>query len=101
MAEAFPEVPLLFNWVESGKTPPVPLERLKELGFRLIIFPVSTLLAATRSVQEVLAAIRADGSPIEVLDKLPPFDEFVDTIGLPEIQKLEERFADEEVRTSS
>ena len=101
VAEVFPEVPLLFNWVESGKTPPVPLERIKELGFRLVIFPVSTLLAATRSVQEVLAAIRGDGSPIKVLDELPPFDEFVDTIGLPEIQKLEERFADEEVRASS
>jgi carboxyvinyl-carboxyphosphonate phosphorylmutase len=100
VAEAFPDVPLLFNWVESGKTPPVPLKRLKELGFRLVIFPVSALLAATRSVQEVLAAIRADGSPIEVLDKLPPFGEFVDIIGLPEIQKLEERFTDKEVRTS-
>ncbi len=33
VAEAFPEVPLLFNWVESGKTPPMPLERLKELGW--------------------------------------------------------------------
>src|ERR687894_1384942 len=27
VAEAFPDMPLLFNWVESGKTPPVPLER--------------------------------------------------------------------------
>ena len=80
VSEAFPDVPLLFNWVESGKTPPVSLERIRELGFRLVIFPVSTLLAATRSVQEVLAAIRADGSPIKILDKLPPFDEFVDTI---------------------
>src|ERR671915_1688717 len=34
VSETFPEVPLLFNWVESGKTPPVPLKRLRELGFR-------------------------------------------------------------------
>ena len=98
VAEAFPDVPLLFNWVESGKTPPVPLEQLKELGFRLIIFPVSTLLAATRSVQEILARIRADGSPIEAMDRLLSFDEFTDLIGLPEIQELEERFADKEVQ---
>ncbi len=101
VSEAFPDVPLLFNWVESGKTPPVSLERIKELGFRLVIFPISTLLAATRSVQEILSTIRSDGSSIEILDKLSPFDEFVDIIGLPEIQKLEERFADKEVRTSS
>ena len=102
VAEAFPEVPLLFNWVESGKTPPVPLERLKELGFRLIIFPVSTLLAATRSIREILAQIRAEGSPIPMMkDRMLPLGEFMDFIGLPEIRDLEERFADEEVQTPS
>ncbi len=100
VAEAFPDVPLLFNWVEGGKTPPVSLERLKELGFRLIIFPVSTLLAATRSVREVLAQIRADGTPMPVMDRLLPLEEFLDFIGLPEIRELEERFADKEVQTS-
>jgi 2,3-dimethylmalate lyase len=100
VAEAFPDVPLLFNWVESGKTPPVPLERLKELGFRLIIFPVSTLLAATRSVREVLARIYTDGSPIQIMeDQLLPLGDFTDFIGMPEIQDLEERFAGEEVQT--
>ncbi len=100
VAEAFPDVPLLFNWVESGKTPPVPLERLKELGFGLIIFPVSTLLAATRSVREVLARIYTDGSPIQIMeDQLLPLGDFTDFIGMPEIQDLEERFADEKVRT--
>jgi len=100
VAEAFPDVPLLFNWVESGKTPPVPLERLKELGFRLIIFPVSTLLAATRSVREVLARIYTDGSPIQIMeDQLLPLGDFTDFIGMPEIQDLEERFADKEVQT--
>jgi 2,3-dimethylmalate lyase len=100
VAEAFPDVPLLFNWIESGKTPPVPLGRLKELGFRLIIFPDSPLLAATHSIREVLARIRADGSPISVMeDRLLPLGEFMDFIGMPEVQDLEERFADEETRT--
>src|SRR5919202_1323380 len=97
VAEAFPDVPLLFNWVENGKTPPVPLERLKELGFRLIIFPVSTLLTATRCIQELLARIRTDGTPIEVMDRLLSFDEFTDFIGLQEIQELEERYTDKEI----
>jgi 2,3-dimethylmalate lyase len=99
VAEAFArDVPLLFNWVESGKTPPVPLKRLKDLGFRLVIFPVSTLLAATRSIQEILARIRTDGSPIDVVDELLPLGEFIDLIGLPEIQELEERYEENEAR---
>jgi carboxyvinyl-carboxyphosphonate phosphorylmutase len=94
VAEAFPDTPLLFNWVEGGKTPPVPFDRLKELGFRLIIFPISALLVATRFVQEVLSRIRADGTPIPVMDQLLPMEEFLDFIGLPEIRELEERFED-------
>ena len=46
-ARAFPDVPLLFNWAEGGKTPPIGLDRLRELGYRIVIFPISTLLAAT------------------------------------------------------
>jgi 2,3-dimethylmalate lyase len=100
VAEAFPDVPLLFNWLEGGETPPVPLERLKELRFRLVIFPLSAMLAATRSVGEALARIHADGSPISVAeDRLLPFGEFTAFIGLPEIRDLEERFEDEEVRS--
>jgi 2,3-dimethylmalate lyase len=101
VAEAFPDVPLLFNWLEGGESPPVPLERLKELGFRLIIFPLSTMLAATRSVREALAEIHADGSPVSIIeDRLLPFGEFTNFVGLPQIRRLEERFADEDVRTS-
>lgn len=102
VAEAFPDVPLLFNWLEGGKTPPLELERLKELGFRVILFPVSTLLEATRSIREMLNRIRAHGSPGAVVeDRLLLFEEFTDIIGLPRMQELEERFADEEVWTSS
>jgi 2,3-dimethylmalate lyase len=97
VAGAFPDVPLLFNWVEGGETPPVPLERLKELGFCLVIFPLSAMLAATRSVRETLARIRADGSPISIMeDRVLPFGEFTDLIGLPEVRDLEARY--EEVR---
>jgi 2-methylisocitrate lyase-like PEP mutase family enzyme len=58
-----------------------------------VIFPISALLAATRAMQAVLARIRADGTPSGVLAELPGFGEFLDFIGLPEIQSLEERFA--------
>ena len=46
---------------------------------------------------EIAPRIAPREAPIEVLDELPQFGEFVDIIGLPKIQKLEERFADEEV----
>jgi hypothetical protein len=92
-AAALGDVPLVFNWAEGGKTPPLELERLRQLCFRLAIFPISTLLTTVRAVGDVVARIRTAGTPLPVLAELPTFAEFVDFIGLPEIQDLERRFA--------
>ena len=89
---AFPKVPLLFNYAEGGKTPAVAHGLLAELGFAVIIFPISTLLAATKAMRGVLKKIKDDGSPIGALSDLPRFGDFVDFIGLPEILELEQRY---------
>jgi 2,3-dimethylmalate lyase len=92
VAQALAGIPLLFNWAEGGKTPPLSHARLTELGFAMVIMPISTLLAATAAMQRVLASIKAHGTPGEVLAGLPTFGEFTDLIGLPEITALEQRF---------
>jgi len=92
-ALAFPSVPLLFNWAEGGKTPPVSLARLTELGYRIVIFPIGTLLAATAAMRAVLAEITRAGTPAAALAGLPTFAEFVDFIGLPQVREAEQRYA--------
>jgi 2,3-dimethylmalate lyase len=82
--------PLVFNWAEGGRTPPIPLARIAELGFALVLFPIGTLLAATAGIRRLLASLRDDGVP--AVDDLPTFDDFTDLIGLPEIRELEARF---------
>ncbi len=84
--------PLVFNWAEGGRTPPLPLDRIAELGYSLVLFPIGTLLAATAGIRSLLAALKADGTPAAALPDVPSFDEFTDLIGLPEIRSLEERF---------
>jgi len=91
-AGAFPGVPLLFNWAEGGKTPPIGLARLQELGYRIVIFPISTLLAATAGMRRILQEISQAGTPAAALGDLPAFGEFVDFIGLPEVRAAEQRY---------
>ena len=91
-AAAFPDVPLLFNWAEGGKTPPVSLDRLTELGYRIVIFPIGTLLAATAAMRRILQEIAAAGTPASLLGELPTFGEFTDFIGLPEVRGIEQRY---------
>jgi carboxyvinyl-carboxyphosphonate phosphorylmutase len=94
VSRAFPDVPLLFNYAEGGRTPALSHARLRELGFALVIFPLSTLLSATAAMRAALARIKADGTPIELLPSLLGFDEFLEFIGLSEIEELEQRFAE-------
>jgi len=97
VAHELSDVPLLFNWAEGGKTPPIAYARLRELGFRIVIFPIGAMLAATRAIRDLLQTIRADGTPAAALAGLPRFGEFLDFIGLPEIQALEQRFSSQPI----
>ena len=94
IADRLADVPLLFNYAEGGKTPAVTHAYLRDLGFRLVIFPLSTLLSATAAMRSALAAIRTEGTPIELLPSMLSFDAFLDFIGVGEIRELEQRFAD-------
>lgn len=94
IARTFPDVPLLFNYAEGGKTPPVTHAFLRDLGFKMVIFPITLLLVATETMRSALAQIKADGTPIELLPSLLPFADFLEFIGIREIRALEERFAE-------
>ena len=93
VVKAFPGVPLLFNWAEGGTTPPISLDRVQELGYRIVIFPISTLLAATGAMRRILQEIAQAGTPAAAMQELPTFAEFVDFIGLPQVREAEQRYA--------
>ncbi|MDE3231214.1 MAG: isocitrate lyase/phosphoenolpyruvate mutase family protein, partial [Chloroflexota bacterium] len=84
--------PLLYNWAEQGKTPPLAYDRLRGLGFQLIIFPITLLLTATQAMRAAAERLRAAGSPLPLLDSLPTFQQFTDFIGLPEVKDMERRY---------
>lgn len=87
------DIPLLFNWAEGGKTPPLTLPELTELGFAMVIMPISTLLVATQAMQQVLAKIKQDGTPVHAVESMPAFGEFTELVGLEEVTALEDRFS--------
>ena len=59
---------------------------------RIVIFPISTLLAATAAMRRILHEIAQAGTPAAALGDLPTFAEFVDFIGLPEVRTAEQRY---------
>jgi carboxyvinyl-carboxyphosphonate phosphorylmutase len=93
IAATLGDVPLLFNWAEGGKTPPLSLPRLRELGFRVVIFPIGALLVAARAIRELLETLAARGTPEAAMHRMVPFKEFIGFLGIAEVGNLEQRFA--------
>jgi 2-methylisocitrate lyase-like PEP mutase family enzyme len=83
----------LFNMTASGKTPVLSADEVGQLGYRLMILPNFTTLAAIKAMSEVLADIRRDGTVAGVLDRCASFAEFTSLGGLAQLQALEKRYA--------
>ncbi|WP_019938637.1 oxaloacetate decarboxylase [Bordetella sp. FB-8] len=56
------DAPLMFNWVD-GKTPALPQQRFRELGFRILCFPISATLTYARAMQDFAQALRSGDMP--------------------------------------
>ena len=92
IANELPDVVLVANMVETGKTPLLALNELAQLGFRLVISPLSLLLAATQSMSQAASQLAMTGTMREHLDDVSTFESFTDLVGLPEHQAREKRF---------
>jgi 2-methylisocitrate lyase-like PEP mutase family enzyme len=81
--------PKLLNLFEGGKTPFMPLARLRALGYRIVIIPSDLQRAAIRAMQDTLAAIRRDGHSRAVADRMASFSEREAIVGTAEYLTLD------------
>src|SRR5437763_14450085 len=92
IAQAFPDMPLLFNWANSGKTPLLSLSEIRDLGYKLVLFPVSMLFAATYAMLGLLELLKKGETPAPYAERMVTFAQFTQHVGFPEIQELERRY---------
>ena len=90
IAEALPDVTLVANMAEKGRTSDLDAAALADLGFRLLVSPVGLLFAGVDAMSDAAGSLRASGSLGRV--RAGRFDEFIDLVGLPMHQAEEERF---------
>ena len=83
IADALPDVVLVANMVEKGKTPLLTPSELAELGFRMIVSPLSGLLAVSKALEDAYGVLQEQGSMRDHQDLLTPFNDFTDIVGLP------------------
>ena len=95
VARTFAGTPLVANLVEDGKTPLLAPKDLEALGYKIILYPVSALLAATRRLEETYAALLS-GERASLDGARASFAHYNDIVGLPEYLAQAKRNSDNE-----
>ena len=93
MFEAFaakmPGVPLLANMTEFGKTPFFTASEFEAMGYKMVIWPVSSLRVANKAQADLYAAIARDGGAHNMVDRMQTRAELYDMIGLHDYEALD------------
>ncbi len=92
IAAALPNVTRVANMVETGRTPLLTPIELHDLGFDVVVSPLSILFSGVRAMIGGAAALVEHGSLRDHLASLVSFEEFTDLVGLPAQQRFEAEF---------
>jgi methylisocitrate lyase len=83
------EAPLLANMTEFGRTPFFTAAEFEAMGYRMVIWPVSSLRVANKAQEQLYAAIRRDGGTHAMIDRMQTRKELYETIGYHDYEALD------------
>jgi methylisocitrate lyase len=89
---AIPDAPLFANMIEGGKTPLLSHDELQALGYKMVVFPLSALMAAAKAIAGVYAELYAKKTTAALAGSMVGFQEFEEIVGVPELRALEARY---------
>lgn len=92
VAAALPDVTLVANMVEGGVTPLLDRAELSELGFGLVVSPVTALLAHVRALRDAFAVLSEDGTLRERRELLAGFADVTTLVGIDDARSRDERY---------
>jgi methylisocitrate lyase len=92
-AARMPGVPLLANMTEFGKTPFFTAAEFQEMGYRMVIWPVSSLRVANKAQEDLYAAIARDGGAQGMIDRMQTRAELYATIDYAAYEALDNSIA--------
>lgn len=88
-AARMPGVPLLANMTEFGKTPFFTAQEFEKMGYKMIIWPVSSLRVANKAQEKLYSEIRKSGSTEKLVSDMQTRAELYATIGLADYEALD------------
>ncbi|WP_061931854.1 methylisocitrate lyase [Aureimonas sp. AU22] len=89
VAGRLPGVKLLANMTEFGRTPALTAQEFQDLGYAMVIWPVTSLRVAAKAQGELYARLAAEGTPASLLDRMQTRAELYETIRYYDYEALD------------
>jgi methylisocitrate lyase len=83
------KAPVLANLTEFGRTPMLTADELEKIGCRIVIWPVSSLRIAARSLEDFYRTLARDGTTAPQLDRMQTRKRLYEVIGYHEYEALD------------
>jgi 2-methylisocitrate lyase-like PEP mutase family enzyme len=83
--------PLLVNMLSGGITPILPVDDLGQLGYKIVVCPIESLLIAGLAIQRLIAALMNGGRVDLPESEMMTFAQIKKLLGLDEILGLRKR----------
>lgn len=78
--------------LEGGKTPMMTVKELEEIGYNVVVYPISALYAAAWAVKQAMDELMAKGTTAGCMDRMIHFHEFNELMDLNNLRKKENSF---------
>ena len=85
--------PLVANMIEGGATPLKSTKELHEIGYKIILYPLSVLYANTFATMNILKELKNSGSTVKYKQKIVNFDQFNEIVELSKFKKMEKKYS--------
>jgi methylisocitrate lyase len=85
--------PLVANMIEEGLTPNLPSKDLLKMGYRIAVFPLSGLYAATFAIKQVFLELKNSGATQQARRMMVTFKDFNKFVDLHKYAALEKKYA--------
>ena len=87
------DAPLVANMIEEGLTPNLPSKDLLKMGYRIVVFPLSGLYAATFAIKQVFLELKNSGATQQARRMMVTFKDFNKFVDLQKYAALEKKYA--------
>jgi len=100
LAKQGAKVPLVANMTEFGKTPYLSVSEFEDLGYRLVLFPVTALRVTTKAIEQLLLELRNHGSQRDLLGQMHHRQQLYELLQYEEYERRERSFRSSDDETA-